>query len=252
MGMLQKLMLNSYFSIGGGSEITISTLWKDSKDGRSALPALGRQLRNTQHVDARKFRRSSRQESGSCAANSARVNVEIRASRSKALVVADRLREPRNPKNSGGTDGGASVLPRTRRTSPVVFGRIDCAGAHMGTVERTNIPDPDADPEQSVEMDVDLSRGIDRYVDILIADDILGNDGAANRRSAIAAIDVDSHTARGGGVEEVGKVSGNGVADDLVPTHVIWREPKRGSDVRVQSDASESVTGESISDDHVV
>ena len=62
MGMLQKLTLNSYFSIGGGSEITISKLWKDSKDGRSALLALGRQLRNTQHVDARKFRRSSRQE----------------------------------------------------------------------------------------------------------------------------------------------------------------------------------------------
>src|SRR6202140_561120 len=190
--------------------------------------------------------------SGSCAANSARVNVEIRASRSKALVVADRLREPRDPKNSGGTDGRASVLPRTRRTSPVVLGPINCAGAYRGRVERTNIPDADATPQQRVQMDVGLGRGIYRYVDILVTDPVLGNDGATNRRTAIATIDVDSHTARGGGVEEVGKVSGNGVADDLVPTHVIWREPKRGSDVRVQSDASESVTGESISDDHVV
>src|ERR1700687_2305868 len=190
--------------------------------------------------------------SGSCAANSARVKVEIRAPRRKGLVVADRLREPRGPKNPGGTDGRASVLPRTRRTSPVVFGRVDCAGAHMGTVERTNIPDPDAAPQQSVQMDVDLGWGIDRYVDILIADHVLGNHGAANRRTAIAAIDVDSHTARGGGVEEVGKVSGNGVGDDLVPTHVICGEPKRGSDVRVQSDASESVMGERICDDHVV
>jgi hypothetical protein len=72
--------------------------------------------------------------------------VTIRAPRPKALVVADRLLEPRDPKNPGGTDGRASVLPRTRRTSLVVLGRIDCAGAHRGTVESTNIPDPDAAP----------------------------------------------------------------------------------------------------------
>src|ERR1039458_9372364 len=101
-------------------------------------------------------------------------------------------------------------------------------------------------------MDVDLGRSIDRYVDILIADHVLGNDGVTDRRTAIAAIDVDSHTARGGSVEGVGKVSGNGVADDLVPTHVICREPKRGSHMRVQSDASQSVMRERVPDDHVV
>ena len=178
--------------------------------------------------------------------------MEIRAPRPKALVVADRLLEPRDPKNPGGTDGRASVLPRTRRTSPVVLGRIDGAGAHRGTVEGTNIPDPDATPQQRVQMDIDLGRGIDRYVDILIADYVLGNDRAANRRSAVAAIDVDSHTAWGFGVEEVGKVSGNDVADDLVPAHVICREPKRGSHVRVQGDASQSVMRERVPDDHVV
>src|ERR1035438_7781338 len=107
-------------------------------------------------------------------------------------------------------------------------------------------------PQQRVQMDVDLGRSIDRYVDILVADYVLGNHGATNRRTAIAAIDVDSHTARGGGVESVGKVSGNRIADDLVPTHVICRKPKRGSHVRVQRDASQPVTSERVPDDHVV
>src|ERR1039457_3199017 len=170
----------------------------------------------------------------------------------KALMVADRLLEPGRPKNPRSTDGRASVPTRPRRTAPVVLGRIDCASAHRRTVECTNIPDPNAGPQQRVQMDVDLGRGIDRYVDILIADQVLGNDGATNGRTAIAAIDVDSHTARGGGVEGVGKVSGNRVADDLVPAHVICRKPKRGSHVRVQSDASQSVMCERVPDDHVV
>jgi|ERR1035437_2591185 hypothetical protein len=41
-------------------------------------------------------------------------------------------------------------------------------------------------------MDVDFGWGIDRYVDILIADHVLGNDRAKDRRTAIAAIDVAS------------------------------------------------------------
>src|ERR1019366_9056910 len=39
-------------------------------------------------------------------------------------------------------------------------------------------------------------------------------------------------------IDGVCKVSGNGVADDLVPTHVICREPKRGPHMRVQRDAA--------------
>jgi len=179
-------------------------------------------------------------------------NVEIRAARPKASVVSDWLLEPRRPKNPRGTDGRATVPTRTRRTSPVVLGPINCAGAYRGSVERTNIPDTDAAPQQSVQMDVDFGWGIDRYVDILIADHVLGNDRAKDRRTAIAAIDVDSHTPWGGGVEGVGKVSGNGITDDLIPTHVICREPKRGSHMRVQSDASQSVMRERVPDDHVV
>ena len=81
-------------------------------------------------------------------------NAEIRAARPKVSVVSDWFLEPRGPKNPRGTDGRTSVLPRTRGTSPVVLGRIDCAGAHLGTVERTNIPDPDAAPQQGREEDV--------------------------------------------------------------------------------------------------
>ena len=62
----------------------------------------------------------------------------------EALMVADWLLEPRGPENPRGTDGRASVLPRAPRTSPVVLGCIDCAGADRRTVERTNVPNPDA------------------------------------------------------------------------------------------------------------
>src|ERR1035441_126437 len=108
-------------------------------------------------------------------------NAEVSAARS-TFPVADRLLEPGRPKNPRGTDGRASVPTRPRRTSPVVLGRIDCARAHRRTVERTNIPDPNAGPQQRIQMDVDLGRGIDRYVDILIADHVLGNDCATNGR----------------------------------------------------------------------
>ena len=101
-------------------------------------------------------------------------------------------------------------------------------------------------------MDVDLGRGIDRYVDILIADHVMGNDGATNRRTAIAAIDVDSHTAGGLGIGLICEITGNDIADDLVPTHVICREPRRRSHMRVQCDASQSVIRERVPDDHVV
>jgi hypothetical protein len=73
--MLQKLTLNSYFSIG--SEITISTLWKDSKDGRSALLALGKTAKKHSKWTPASLG-AAPDKSGSCAANSARVNVEIR------------------------------------------------------------------------------------------------------------------------------------------------------------------------------
>ncbi len=67
-------------------------------------------------------------------------------------------------------------------------------------------------------MDIDLGWGVDRYVDILVADHVLGNDGTTNRRTAITAVDVDSHTPRSGGVEGIGKVPGNGIADDFIST----------------------------------
>src|ERR1700677_2106328 len=113
------------------------------------------------------------------------------------------------------------MLTRTGRTSPIILGRIDCAGAHSGTVECTNVPHSNAASQQRVQMHVHFGRSIDRYVDILVADYVLGNDGATNRGTAIAAIDIDAHTAGGRGVGIVGEISGNRIKDDFVPTHVV-------------------------------
>src|ERR1700740_3559930 len=101
-------------------------------------------------------------------------------------------------------------------------------------------------------MDVDLGRSIDRYVDVLVADHVLGNDGAANRGSAIAAIDVDTHTAGRRRVGCVGEVSGNRIEDDFVSTHIIGRKAKCRSYMRVQGDASQSIVYERVPNDHVI
>jgi hypothetical protein len=101
-------------------------------------------------------------------------------------------------------------------------------------------------------MDVDLGWSIDRYVDILIADHVLGNHGAPNWGSAIATIDVDSHPAGSGGVCLICEITGNRIKDDFVSTHVICRKQIRGSNVRVQRDASQSIMYERVPNDHVV
>ena len=101
-------------------------------------------------------------------------------------------------------------------------------------------------------MHIHFGRSIDRYVNILVADYVLGNDGATNRGTTIAAIDVDSHTAGSGGVGLICEITGNRIKDDFVPTHVVGGKPNRGSNVRVQCDASQSIMFERVPNDHVV
>jgi hypothetical protein len=70
--------------------------------------------------------------------------------------------------------------------------------------------------------------------------------------AATAAIDVDSHAAGRRGVEHVGEVSGNEVADNHVSVHVIRGRAKGRADVGVESDTSEFVTRQRVVDDHVI
>src|SRR5208282_4390274 len=101
-------------------------------------------------------------------------------------------------------------------------------------------------------MHIHFGGSIDRYVDILVADYVLGNDGATNWRTTIAAIDVDAHTSGSGGVGLIGEISCNRIKDNFVPTHIICRKPKRRSHVRVQRNASQSIMYERVPNDHVV
>src|ERR1700733_15193121 len=101
-------------------------------------------------------------------------------------------------------------------------------------------------------MDIHFGGSIDGYVDILVADYVLGNDGATNRGTTIAAIDVDSHTAWSGGGGLTYEITGNRIKDDFVPTHVVGGKHKRGSNVRVQCDAPQSIMYERVPNDHVV
>src|SRR5450631_2371972 len=101
-------------------------------------------------------------------------------------------------------------------------------------------------------MNVNLGGSVDGDVHVLIADHILGNNRAYNRRAAITAIDVDAHAARRGRIECVGQISGNEVADDHVAVHVVGGKAKSRAHMGVESDPSQPVTCELVVDDHVI
>lgn len=105
--------------------------------------------------------------------------------------------------------------------------------------------------QQVVEMSIELGRSIDGNVLVFINDHILRNDGTANRGAATAAIDVDSGGPVRGRVVRVGAVSGDEVANDHVPIHVIRRSTKGRADMGVKRNARNTVTRQFVSDDHV-
>jgi hypothetical protein len=173
-------------------------------------------------------------------------------SQAAIVIVPDGFVKPRSETNVGSAVCRASRAARAGRTSPIVLGRVDAAGARLGGVESTNVGDANFAAQQIVEMDVDLGRSVDRYVHVFIADYVVRNDGAANRRAAIAAIDIDTHAARRGRVECIGEVSGNEVADDHVCVHVIRGSAEGRADVGVESNTPESITGQLVVDDHII
>jgi hypothetical protein len=166
-------------------------------------------------------------------------------------IALDGILKPRSEPNIGSTGRGASGATRTGRTSPIIFCRVDATGASARAIQGTNVAYTDFATPQVVEMDINFRRGIDGYVDVFIADYVVGDNGSENGRAATAAVDVNSHRAGGSGVELVGKISGDEVADDLVSGHVVCRKAKSRADVGVEGDTSQSVTRQLVSDDHI-
>ena len=107
------------------------------------------------------------------------------------------LLEPWGKNNAGSVRRRASVRTRALRTSPIVLHRVNAARANAGAVVGAHVGDAITAIAQVVEMDVNHGRSVDGDVHILIADLILRDDGANNRRSAYAAIDVDPPRGRG-------------------------------------------------------
>ncbi len=128
-----------------------------------------------------------------------------------------------------------------RTTSPIVLSCFDAAGAR-GVIEGANVGDTSIATQQFVEMSIELGRSIDGNVLVFVNDHILRNDGTANRGAATAAIDVDSGGPVRGRVVRVGAVSGDEVANDHVPIHVIRRSTKGRADTGVKRNARNTVT----------
>src|ERR1700722_5109344 len=142
-------------------------------------------------------------------------------------------RQPRGKGNAGTAGCAARAGARSRGTTPVVIGCNDFAGA-CGVVQGANVGDANVSAEKIGVMGVDGGRCVDGDVHLLVLDYILRNDGAANWRAATAAIDVYSGGAWSCGVVSIGAVSGDEVADDHIPIHIIGGCAEGGTDVGVE------------------
>jgi len=100
-------------------------------------------------------------------------------------------------------------------------------------------------------MHLEIRRGVDGNVYLLVDDYVLRNDRTINRGAATAAIDVDSGRARCSCVRVVGAVSGNEVTDDHVPAHVIRRQAKCRANVGMEGDSGQTVSCQFVLADHV-
>jgi len=91
-------------------------------------------------------------------------------------IARDGIFEPRSESNIGSAGRRACVVARAGRTSLIIFSRVDAAGADLRTIQGTNVANANVPTPQVVEMDVDLGRGVDRNVDVFVADYVLRND----------------------------------------------------------------------------
>lgn len=100
-------------------------------------------------------------------------------------------------------------------------------------------------------MNLDDGRRVDGDVNVFVPNRVPGDHSSANRRAASATINIDTHSARRGRVEQIGKIAMDNVADNDVSIHVICRKTKGRAYMRVQTDPSKTVAGQNISDHNI-
>src|SRR6202035_5528084 len=99
------------------------------------------------------------------------------------VIVDDATMKPRSEEKIGSARRCASLPDWARSAFPVILSRVDVASAWCG-VKSANIGDADMSAQQIVEMRVHRAERIDRNIHILVADHVLRNDRAPNRRTA--------------------------------------------------------------------
>src|ERR1700757_4003004 len=77
-------------------------------------------------------------------------------------------------------DRRATSRARSLWTAPVVLDRIDCARTNRGLIEGADIAHANFVSAQIVQMDVDFGGSIHRYINVLVADHVVGNYRSAN------------------------------------------------------------------------
>ena len=174
-----------------------------------------------------------------------------RAVDSGTLFLISGASSPRVKPKVSSAGRGAPCAAGARRTPPVVLGGIDGASA-CGAVERANVGDANFASEQVVEMSVDLGGSVYGNIHVFVADHVQRNNGSLHRRSTVTAIDIDSSGAGRCRVGYVGAISGDGVANDYVPEHVIRGSAKSGPFMRVESAARKTVARQLVPGDYVV
>src|ERR1035437_1279793 len=101
-------------------------------------------------------------------------------------------------------------------------------------------------------MNVDRGRCVDRNVNILVCNDIAGDDGSVDWGAAASAVDIDAYMSWRCGVAAICKVAGDVVVGDHVPVHVVGGESEIRSYMGMQCDTADSIANEPVVGDHVL
>src|SRR5450631_4785098 len=100
-------------------------------------------------------------------------------------------------------------------------------------------------------MNVEGDRIVHGDINVLIVDDVLGNEGPEDRCAPASAINVDAGSSRSSRVIPVGAISPNEVADNHVVVHVVGRCAESRTNMRMEGDSRNTVLRELVTDDYI-
>ena len=167
------------------------------------------------------------------------------------IVVRSRLEQPRREKDVRTAGCRATLCAGALRASPEVFS-CNAAARAAWVIKGAHVCHAHFPPAQIVQMNVDRGRCVDRNVNILVCNDIAGDDGSVDWGTAASAVDIDPYTSWRRGVAAIRKVAGDVVVGDHVPFHVVGGESEIRSYMGMQCDTADSIANEPVVGDHVL